>query len=467
MSSLDVSSSFPDWVHDAIFYQVFPDRFRNGDPTNDPPDKEPWGNPPTRSNFFGGDLQGIIDELDYLQKMGVTALYLNPIFRASTNHRYDTNDYLEVDPHLGSAVTLKELVQKLHDRGMRVILDGVFNHCGEGFRPFQDVVTNGENSPYADWFLVKSFPIETDPPSYYTYYKDPHLPKLNVKNSGVREYIIQVATYWMTEAGIDGWRLDVPFKIPLEFWREFRDAIKAVNSRAYLVGEVWRDAIPWIQGDTFDGVTNYRLRDLVLAYCAEGNLDAEDFAFEVETLQRLHGNAAPAMFNLLGSHDTPRIATFFKGETNRVLVAMAFLMTTVGVPLIYYGDEIGMHGDTDPDCRRTMVWDQSLWNMAIHNTCRDLALLRASHRALRRGRQETLLTFDKAYAYKRCHEDDEVIVVLNAGSAVSKLSVPTNSGRRVWTDLVKGNDIAAVDGTLKVEIVPANSYAVFIPSTVD
>jgi cyclomaltodextrinase len=454
----------PDWVPDAIFYQIFPDRFCNGDRSNDPPDTESWGNPPTRENFFGGDLQGIFEKLDYLQNLGVNALYFNPIFRARTNHKYDTCDYFEVDPAFGSNDLLKELVREVHRRSMHIILDGVFNHCGDGFWAFEDVKARGAASPYADWFIVRSYPIRASPLSYYTCGGAPYLPKLNLNHGPVQEYILNVARYWLEEAGIDGWRLDTPCKIPLAFWREFRAAMKAVNPQAYLVGEIWREAAPWIQGDTFDGITNYRLRELILGYCVENVLDAEDLAFELNLIHQAHGNAAPLMLNLLGSHDTRRVLTVMRGEVDRLLVAVAFLMTAPGAPLIYYGDEIGLCGDMDPDCRRTMVWDETRWNRRISDAYRKLIRLRHTHPSLRLGRFQALLAFDRVLAYRRVYEADEVIIVLNAGAAVMDLAIPTGSHTDAWHDPWSGQQRIAANGMVLIECVPAVSFAILVPS---
>ncbi|MBC7264900.1 MAG: glycoside hydrolase family 13 protein [Chloroflexi bacterium] len=457
----------PDWVPDAIFYQIFPDRFCNGDPSNDPPGTEPWGNLPNRDNFFGGDLAGILEKLDYLQDLGVNALYLNPIFRARTNHKYDTCDYFEVDPAFGNNDLLKELVRELHHRDMRIILDGVFNHCGDGFWAFEDVKTRGAASPYADWFIVRSYPIRASPLSYYTCGGASYLPKLNLNHRPAREYVLKVAKYWLEEAGIDGWRLDSPCRIPLAFWRKFRAAVKAVNPQAYLVGEIWRDAGPWVRGDVFDGITNYRLRELILDYCVAGMLDAEDFAFEVDMLHQALGNAAPVMLNLLGSHDTPRILTVVRGDVDRLLVAVAFLMTTVGVPLIYYGDEIGLCGDMDPDCRRTMIWDEARWDRRIYDAYRKLINLRRAHPALRRGRFETLLAFDGVYAYRRVYEGDEVVVILNPKSAVVNLAIPTGSDTGVWYDLWAHQKRTTTNGVLLFNRVPAVSFTILVPSALE
>ena len=236
----EIISSSPKWVADAVFYQIFPDRFARSKSQPARAELATWGDLPNRENFFGGDLQGILEHLDYLQNLGVNALYLNPIFQARTNHRYDASDYFQVDPMLGNQAALKELVGEMHRRGMHVILDGVFNHCGEGFAPFQDVLKNGASSVYADWFLARSYPLGKEPLNYLTCGGCTYLPKLNHANRKVQEFIFKVARYWLEETGMDGWRLDVPFKIPYDFWQEFRGVVKSVNPEAYLVGEVWR-----------------------------------------------------------------------------------------------------------------------------------------------------------------------------------------------------------------------------------
>lgn len=453
----------PDWVQDAIFYQIFPDRFFNGDPSNDPPGTESWGNPPTRENFFGGDLQGVLQKLDYLQNLGVNAIYLNPIFQARTNHRYDTCDYFQVDPTLGSNALLEKLAQELHRREMRIILDGVFNHCGDGFWAFEDVKLRGQASPYSDWFFIRSHPIDAHAQSYDTCGGCPYLPKLNPANPVVRDYLLKVGTHWLEEAHIDGWRLDTACKVPMDFWQDFRAAMKAVNPNAYLVGEIWREADAWVRGDIFDGVTNYLLRELILGFCLNEALDAEDFAYEVDSLLKKLGPAAASMLNLLGSHDTPRALTLFRGELDRFLIAVTFLMTTVGAPLVYYGDEIGMHGGMDPDCRRTMNWDEGKWDRRIFETYRQLIALRRSHEAFRRGKHETLLAFNRVYAYRRASENDEAIIVLNPGPAVPHLAIPTRSGSPSWQEAFSKQQWRVNEGRLLLEVVPPMSCMIFLP----
>lgn len=452
----------PAWVRDAIFYQIFPDRFRNGVPANDPPGTTPWGGTPTRENFFGGDLAGVRGGLPYLADLGVTALYLTPIFAAGTNHRYDTHDYLRIDPVLGDTGALRALVGEAHRRGIRVVLDAVFNHCGDGFWAFRDLMERGQASPYRDWFFPRSLPIRQDPPTYQTCGGAAYLPKLNTDHPEVRRYLLRVATHWIEEADIDGWRLDVPWKVPSSFWREFRAAVKAAKPDAYVVGEVWRDARPWL--DLWDGVMNYRLRDHILDFCARDHMDAEDFAFEGAGLLRDHGDAAPWMLNLLGSHDTPRLLTLCGGDERRAVLALTALFTYPGAPMLYYGDEVGMIGENDPDCRRCMEWDERRWRGGIATAVRRLIRLRRDLPALRRGSWEPLLRFNGVFAYRRCHEGEEVVVVLNPRDAQWDIVVAVGGGAPRWLDVGGGGGTYGTEGgRLRIGELPAHAALVLVP----
>lgn len=450
----------PRWVADAIFYQIFPDRFFNGDRSNVPSGLAEWGDLPNREKFFGGDLKGILLRLDYLKDLGVNAIYLNPIFQARTNHRYDTSDYFKVDPALGDNTLLKELVDQVHRRDMHIIFDGVFNHCGDGFAPFLDVLKKGTDSEYADWFSARSFPLSKDPLNYLTCGGCTYLPKLNHAHRPVQEFILKVARFWLEETGMDGWRLDVPFKIPLDFWREFRQVVKTVNPQAYLVGEVWREAAPWITGDSFDGVTNYRLRDLVLDYVLTNILDGEDFGFELQTLLDSHGPAAQSMLNLLDSHDTPRILTTLGGDVNRLQIALTIQMTLPGAPMIYYGDEVGLLGENDPDCRRCMPWDQDDWNDQVVRITRDLVSLRRDHPALRYGKFQKLTAFNGVFAFKQIFENDEVIVILNPREEILALEIPTFSQTNHWREFSSCQLFSTSNGKILIDQLPSCSALV-------
>ncbi len=436
----------PPWIKDVVFYQIFPERFYNGDRSNDPSVVEEWGNKPKRRNFFGGDLRGIIEKLSYLAYLGINAIYLTPIFKSPSNHKYDTSDYLEIDPHLGNLETLRELVKKGHERGIRLILDGVFNHSGDRFWAFEDVAKKGSSSHYSAWYFVKTFPVRKWPnPNYLTCGTARYLPKLNTDNPQVREYLFGVARYWLEEAGIDGWRLDVADEVSHDFWKEFRKVVRDANPDAFLVGELWGDASPWLQGDEFDGAMNYLLRDLIIKFFAWHQIDAQAFDSELARLRSKYPQEAnEAMLNLLGSHDTPRYLTVCRGDVDKVVLSLLFLMTYIGVPMIYYGDEVGMKGGNDPLCRGTMIWDPTKWNRRIFDTCKKLIRIRREHPALRRGSFKTLYSSKRVYAYQREHGRDLLIVIINTGSSDASLKIGVDSAIKrepVRRKVVESGDI--------------------------
>lgn len=416
----------PDWVKDAIFYQIFPERFRNGDPANDPPGTQPWGRAPTRENFLGGDLEGIIQCLDYIADLGANALYLTPIFKAATNHKYDTYDYFTIDPHFGDDATFDHLVQEVKRRGMRLVLDGVFNHCGAGFAPFRDLLEKGVGSRYRDWFSAYDFPLRPELPNYATCGGVGWLPRLNTKNPEVEAFVQEVVLYWLGR-GIDGWRMDVAYEIEPVFWRRLRGAVKARYPEAYLVAEEWRDPWPFLQGDTFDGAMHYRLRELLLDFFLKNALAADSFARALTLLrQRLPEGSQWGMLTLLGSHDTPRILTECGGDREVVGLLFAFLLTYPGAPMLYYGDENGMEGGHDPDCRRPMVWEEGRWNQPIRHTVKQFLALRRAHPALRRGEFKVAYAEDRVFAFYRVLGEERVLVVLNNTRVPRSLTLPAD-----------------------------------------
>ncbi len=372
---LTVPIDTPAWVRDAIFYQVFPDRFAASARVHKPGTLEPWDAPPTSHGFKGGDLLGIVEHLAYLEDLGVTALYLSPIFTSASNHRYHTYDYLTVDPLLGGDDALRELLDAAHDRGMRVVLDGVFNHTGRGFWPFHHVLENGAASPYRGWFHLDdarldagrpllAYPPPRTPPSalgYNAWWGLPALPKLNTDDPEAREFLFGVAEHWL-RFGIDGWRLDVPEEIADEsFWQEFRARCRAVNPDAYLVGEIWHVAPEWLRGDRFDALMNYPLGEAILGFAGGSRLDLGIVAGHDQYRTHVRPTDGPAFaarvleictaydpdvtavqLNLLGSHDTPRLRTVLGGDVAAVRLAFLLLATLPGAPCLYYGDEIGL-----------------------------------------------------------------------------------------------------------------------------
>ena len=456
----------PEWVNDAVFYQIFPERFGNGDPSNDPVGVANWDtDAPTRENFFGGDLAGITQKAGYLRDLGINALYLTPIFEAASNHKYDTHDYLKIDPAFGTLDTFRQMREALSAAGVRLVLDAVFNHCGDGFPPFRDVIEKGEASRYRDWFFVDSFPVRFDPPSYQTCGGAPFLPKLNTENPEVRAYLLDVTRQWTAE-GIDGWRLDVPWKASPEFWRQFRAEVERINPEAYIVAEVWRGTSDWLRGDTAHGVMNYRLRSHILDYAAWDHMDAEDFDYEVRQLLAEHGASVPYHLTLLGSHDTPRIRTLCRNNSARVVIAVALQMTLPGTPMIYSGDEIGMEGENDPDCRRPMIWDASRWHRPINAATRRLIALRRAHPALRRGDLQPLRVFNGVYAFARTLGDDRVIVVINPRGEQPSLTIPLGDHAQVsqWVDILSGTAFTVQNGGIEFCPLPAGSATILVPA---
>ncbi|MEX0787255.1 MAG: glycoside hydrolase family 13 protein, partial [Anaerolineales bacterium] len=363
----------PAWVSNAVFYQIFPDRFANGDRSNDPPGVDPWGSTPTAWGFQGGDLRGILGKLDYLADLGVNALYLTPIFEAASNHRYNTTDYYLIDPRLGRTEDWTALLDAAHMRGFHVVLDGVFNHCGRGFFAFYDLMEREAHSPYRDWFHVTQFPLDAYGPgvakAYRAWWDLKSLPKFNTSHPDVRRYLLTVARHWI-ERGADGWRLDVPNEIDDDtFWAEFRAQVKAANPDAYLVGEIW-DADPrWVGENHFDGLMLYPLRKLLVDFVATGTLSATQFLEEITSLTRKFPDGFRDHHYLpIGSHDTERFRTLCSGESPRVRLAALIQFTFPGAPALYYGDEIGLEGGKDPDSRRAFSWQESTWDVDLRKS---------------------------------------------------------------------------------------------------
>ena len=459
----------PDWARDAVFYQVFPDRFARSGRLDPPGPFEPWDAPPTTHGMKGGDLFGVAERLPELAELGITALYLSPIFASAANHRYHAYDYLAVDPLLGGDAALRELLDTAHGLGMRVILDGVFNHSGRGFWPFHHVLENGARSPYRDWFLLdpdvlagerglNAYPDRggaSGPaalPGYAAWWGIPALPKLNVRNPHLRAYLMGVAEHWL-RFGIDGWRLDVPAEIDdPTFWPEFRRRCRAVDPEAYLVGEIWDEAADWLQGDRFDALMNYPLGTAIIGYASAGRLDqsiieqhgtyrrmlgvldARGFARRLEHLMSIYDPAVTAVqFNLLGSHDAPRVLTLLKRDKAADRVAMLLQLMLPGAPCIYYGDEIGMEGGNDPDCRRAFPADPRAGDRDLRAFVAALIAARHRYRPLRRGTVRVLAAEGRCLALAREADGERALVVVNAGTTSESITfeLPAPAWRRI------------------------------------
>ena len=475
------SVTTPEWVRDAVFYQIFPDRFARSEHVSKPSNLEPWDSPPTTRGFKGGDLLGVVEHLDYLQDLGVTAIYFNPVFQSTANHRYHTHDYYQVDPILGGNSALRTLLDEAHQRGFRVILDGVFNHASRSFFQFNHIVENGPVSPYVDWFIIKNYPLRPyhaprGKHGYEAWWNLPALPKLNIATPAVREFLWDVACHWI-EFGVDGWRLDVPAEIDDDFWQEFRRRVKGVNPEAYLVGEIWGDARRWLQGDRFDAAMNYLFARACLGFFVGHNLlqaevarsgyqqietlDAKGFATEIEHVLGLYPRpATEVQFNLLGSHDTPRFNTLARGDTSAYRLATLFQMTYPGAPSIYYGDEIGMEGRHDPGCRGAFPWDPGRWDRDLLDHVQRCIALRKAHPALRRGDFTWLFVGQEMVTYGRRLGSETLLVILNNTRRPVTLGVPVagylDDGlllRDVWDDTVT----TVTQGHIEGVRIPARS----------
>jgi neopullulanase len=488
----------PDWVQDAVFYQIFPDRFAKS--TRNPSGHlpfEPWDSPPTSHGFKGGDLYGIAEKLDYLKDLGVTALYLNPIFASASNHRYHAFDYYAVDPLLGGNEAFDELLKKAHKKGIRIILDGVFNHASRGFWQFHHVLECGDGSPYRDWFLFdperlsrkKHWGAYPGPQElralqhedsitaigYRGWWNLPALPKFNIGTPAVREFLFEVAEHWI-KLGVDGWRLDVAEEIDDDsFWQEFRHRVRKINSEAYIVAEIWHESHRWLQGDQFDAIMNYDVTKPMLAFFPGEHLnrrvlhqqsnyhgiqhviDAHEFANRIDHNLRLYKKEVTySQLNLLDSHDTPRFLSCASGDKDALRLAWFFMFSYPGAPCIYYGDEIGLDGEHDPDCRKSFPWEESKWDQDLLAYIKKLIALRKQNSALRRGDFRRLWSADGTYAFSRSLDGDTFVVALNTSESPQQAEVTYEGKKNPKAVFGEASDISMNDHLLKFRI-PARS----------
>lgn len=460
--ALSPAQTVPGWVKDAIFYQIFPERFANGDSLNDPPDVQPWGGTPENNNYFGGDLKGVIDHLDYIQRLGVNALYFNPIFESPSNHKYHTSDYLKIDSHFGDEALFRTLLAECHRRGIRVVIDAVFNHTGVHFFAFEDIRRNGAASRYVHWYNVHSFPVgPPEKPNYEAWWGLGDLPKLMTDSPEVRQYLFDVTKHW-TSMGLDGWRLDVPNEMSHDFWIQWRKLVKGINPDAYIVGEIWDDATPWLQGDQFDAVMNYRFRGACVGLFALENRNVVQFdSILAATRSEYPADVTYALQNLIGSHDTERFLTLSNGDVRKVKLAVLSQMTYPGAPMIYYGDEIGMTGGKDPGCRGTMEWDSTKWNRDLLGWYRTMTGIRNRYPVFRRGAFRTLLadTLSRVYAFARTDGRDSAVVVMNTSDGPQTYRLEPGVE---WSELTEGREVVRGDVAL-----PARSGLVFLRRSVE
>lgn len=445
---VDVSDT-PAWASQVIWYQIFPDRFCNGDPSLNLPDTLPWGSTDLNSShvFTGGDLQGVLDKLDYLQELGVTGLYFCPVFLANSNHRYDTIDYYTVDPRLGSNQTFRQVVDEAHRRGMKVMMDAVFNHIGVLSAQWQDVVKNGANSVFADWFYIKEFPVWPVPRdqldgkklNYETFGFVADMPKLNTENSACRNFLLDVARFWVEDMDCDAWRLDVANEVDHQFWRDFKKIVRTAKPESYILGEIWHDAMPWLRGDQFDAVMNYPLTDAIMDFFIHRNLSGEAFMWAVNKANGAYPRpVTEASFNLLESHDTSRVMGIARGDMDKVKLAYAYLFSSAGSPCIFQGGEFGLDGlkGTHIEYHRAcMPWDQpDKQNMELWQFIKALIRIRLANDDFCRAETKWLKADDsRTIAFTK----GDCLIAFNNDGAASEISLPA-SFRRSASDLLSG-----------------------------
>ena len=441
----------PDWAKGAVVYQIFPERFHTGDdlPGN-------WYGPVSYNTKLGGTIKGITGKLDYLKDLGVDVVYMTPVFESPSNHKYNTTDYYNIDPDFGTKEDFRELVNTAHQMGMKVVIDGVFNHSGDTFHPFQDVLHRGEKSDYSEWFEIESFPlkqgsIETKP-TYDAFAYHGSMPKLKTKNEQVTNYLLDVVTYWTREFHIDGWRLDVADEVSHEFWRAFRKKVRAINPEALIIGEVWYDSSMWLMGNEFDTVMNYKFFTPVIDFIAKKSINGHQFSEQVNAVRGLYPLPAyEVMWNLIDSHDTARFLHQAGEDIRRLKLAALVQMTFTGMPFIYYGDEVGLSGGEDPDCRRGMLWDQDKQNMELLSYYKKLIALRKSYPALMTGDFKVVESGDEYVVYEKYNENQIIKVILNNGEKELDMSI------------YKGCEMLLTDGTFDGRVAAVSGVVLFQP----
>lgn len=426
-NSLDfVNYSVPSWASEQVYYQIFPERFYNGNSQLSPKTVVKWGSKPSRSNFMGGDLVGIDSKLDYISNLGCTCLYLTPIFKAFSNHKYDTIDYFTIDPEFGTQADFRRLVEHAHELGIKIILDAVFNHCGYEFPYFQDVLKNGAASPYANWFTAYTYPLTSEPLNYDCVGHYKYMPKFNHANLDVQNYLIRVALYWCREFKIDGWRFDVADELPITFIDKLSQALKAENAELLLLGETWSDATELLSGKRLDSAMNYVFRDAVTAWLAKRTLTAVEFDERINKMLMLYPyEICLRMYNLIDSHDTERFLYQSDNNVTCLRLAVFLQMTLPGCPAIFYGDELEVSGANDPDCRQAMPWNRYEKENVTFNWYKQLISLYKNNLALMRGDFKTVYCSEEAncYAFLRSYADEALLCLINASEQSSKFKL--------------------------------------------
>ena len=383
----------PEWVKKCVWYQIFPSRFAKGEYKECKKEFLPWGKlgqPVSNHESYGGNLQGIIDHLDYLKDLGITGIYSTPVNQSASQHKYDTADYLTIDSDFGTNEIFVKLVKEAHARGIRVMVDGVFNHCGKEFFAWQDVLKNKEKSKYKDWFFINDFDIRDGEPNackgkFYSFAFVDNMPKLNTNNPEVQDYFIDVCKKWIEEFDVDGIRLDVANEPSHEFWKKLNAELKSVKPDFYIVGEIWHNSLPWLREKEFDAVMNYPLQKAICSFLEHEETSARNFEYAINRcLSMYYRQTNEVLLNQLDSHDTIRVVSRLHSQ-DKALCALVLLFALPGSVCIYYGTEVLLEGGHDPDNRRCMPWkeiEEGLFNDRIDFT-RKFISLRKKYSALR------------------------------------------------------------------------------------
>ena len=474
-SSIYQRHSIPDWVYGSVMYQVFPERFANGRSEINPENTVEWGSVPTRLDFQGGDLYGVIDKLDHIESLGVNILYLNPIFLSGSTHKYDSWDHFKVDPTLGGDDGLRDLISNCHDRNIKVILDCSLNHVHPRHFAFQDLVKNGENSEYKNWFTIFDYPVrlihrphlyantykvgwdgneeeykrylektfdETKvpvevrdddgpivEPSYKAWWGVPDMPKVNFESKEARQWALDVTKHWIENFDIDGWRMDVAKELDFSFWKEFRDIAHKANKDTLLISEIFGDTSQWLQGDRFDGTMNYSFREAMTDYFATKRINNKEFADSLANLYSMYSfEALSSCQNLLSSHDVKRFLNRCGNEEDGILGAIFLQATFPGIAGIYYGDEIGLGGADDPFNREPFPWhNEESWNSTILDYTKKLMNIKKSSSIFKYGRFELLDDNEQFVAFRRILKDESMLCIINRSKSNDDFNIISNA----------------------------------------
>ena len=427
MNSADFFQT-PSWVEDAVWYQIFPERFaRDGEHKQE---LKPWKSEPIKGFNsklrYGGNLKGVTSRLEYLHDLGITAIYFNPIFKSPTDHKYNIDDYYEIDEDFGTKEDFRELCEKAHSMGIKIMLDMVMNHSGIYFPPFADVMKNGEQSKYRDWYMINKFPVTLDKSTrdgrFYSFAFTQFMPKLNTNNPEVMDYFTRVCEYWVGEFGVDGLRFDVANEVSHRFLKLLRSRVKAINPDVYLLAEIWHDSTQWLRGDEFDAIMNYPLTETISGFWHNPKMNSKQLEQGVNRCTTMYPEqSSRVMFNLLDSHDTERLYYRCKHNEDVFFQQLTLLFSLYGSPCIYYGTEIMLDGAHDPDCRRCMPWDEidSGKFDGIMQQIKALIRARKENPALKSMKAEFVYSDENRHI--RIIKDKALLVAINADSTPMRL----------------------------------------------